>query len=985
MKKQLIFIWLPSNCFYILIILTNFVGNDCVCTKGEAFLKFNNCISDCNETELFQDKNCIPISKNEEDINNMYNKIVSYYNNISINMFDNRIVIGGEGINYIITTNLIENSNSNSYFLNLEENCINSINEVTTNYYIILINIINTDYISNKNGIRIFNNNNEKYLLSGLCEKQTINIGIPIEVTNDEIDLFKKIKSEFNYEIFNIYGPFYTDKCTEFTSEYTTDLTLQKRNDIYGIYTKDVCSNFCIYQKFVENEQKIYCKCKLGEEQIQNNEIEKEMFNYKVIKCINKIGKYIKKNYMLFIMSILCFLFILCFILTCIQLTTAINDYVEDFDTLKKNFLNCYKIEEKRKIEEDLKRKEEIEKEENAEINDEDEEEEDEESDESVETNDNIKENNNNINQNNNNNYANNQNAEINPYMQYQQYQMQIYNQYLDFLREINNNKKKEEELKEKEKRKKNEKKVKFKWLDGDNKFILKVDKSKIKELAQKQKEKEEEFNKNKFQEEKEEENGKDVKFEWLEDNKTLTLKLDKKTIKELAKKQKKKEEKANKKKFKKEIKKKNKSESIKINKKYDQEEVSKKKFKNKENKSNLKQQLKNKNIKKSKNKIKNIDKNKNIEIFKKKKGEKKSNLIFKEDDEYKKNNLESNSEGNEEDENEEDDDTEEESKEEIETYNNEIKNNIQTENEYKEKKKRGIKLNLNDSRENSAQRKIANNNTINNIMDKISIQKQNSNLKKLENDEKLTIKFGSDEFYKMLNIIPEEKRWDFYNITELNFMEYEHSCNYDTRNFLSIYFSIIIEENDLIYSISLCANDFNLSIVKFSYFIIQLILYLTVSAVFFSDDIINNFFNNKNQFKIGYMIKPISFTFLICLLICILLKTLTKIDNNVIDIKYKIETYEESLNAIRLKLILYFLFGSIISAFGWILVSTWSSIFVNSQFKLVKCAVFAFVFHFALQIIYCVIITSLRICSLNSEHKKFKFLYNFSKILTYF
>ena len=389
-----------------------------------------------------------------------------------------------------------------------------------------------------------------------------------------------------------------------------------------------------------------------------------------------------------------------------------------------------------------------------------------------------------------------------------------------------------------------------------------------------------------------------------------------------------------------------------------------------------MKQQLKNKNIKKSKNKIKNI------EIFKKKKGEKKSNLIFKEDDEYKKNNLESNSEGNEEDENEEDDDTEEESKEEIETYNNEIKNSIQTENEYKEKKKRGIKLNLNDSRENSAQRKIANNNTINNIMDKISIQKQNSNLKKLENDEKLTIKFGSDEFYKMLNIIPEEKRWDFYNITELNFMEYEHSCNYDTRNFLSIYFSIIIEENDLIYSISLCANDFNLSVVKFSYFIIQLILYLTVSAVFFSDDIINNFFNNKNQFNIGYMIKPISFTFLICLLICILLKTLTKIDNNVIDIKYKIETYEESLNAIRLKLILYFLFGSIISAFGWILVSTWSSIFVNSQFKLVKCAVFAFVFHFVLQIIYCVIITSLRICSLNSEQRNMDCIYNFSKFL---
>ena len=989
MKKQYTFILISSNCCYLLIFLRNIVFNDCKCTNGEAFLKLNNCTTDCNETELFQDKNCLPISKKEEDINNMYNKIVSYYKDININMIENIIVIEGKGINYIITTNLIENSNSNSYLLNLEGNCVNRINEKTTNYYIILINIINTDYISNTNGIRIFNNNNEKFLLSELCEKQIISIGIPIEVTTDEITLFKKIKNEYDYEIFNMYDPFYTDKCTKFTSEYNTDLILQKRNHIYGTYIKEVCSDFCIYQKFVENEQKIYCQCKLGEVQVEKNEIENERFNFKVIKCINKIVKDINKNYMFFIMSILCLLFIICLIISCIQLTSTINDFVEDFDSLKINFLNCYKLEEKKRIEEELKRKEEIEKEKNEKTINEDEDEEEEESDESDETNDNINNINNNINQQNFNevnnqninSFINNQNCEINPYLQYQLYHMQMYNQYLDYLKNINNkNEKREEELEEKEEGKKNDKKIKFKWLDGDNKFILKLDKNKIIELANKQKERKEKNNKNIYKEELEEgEKGKDVKFKWLEGNNIFTLNLDYNKIKELAKKQKEKEEKSNKNKYKKTIKKKNKVESIRINKKDDQKEVLNKKFIKKEDKSKLK--------------LEKIDKNNNIEIFRKK--GKKSNIIFKEDNKDKNNDLESKSDYKEKKENSEDesdgDDVteEEESKEERkngkEANNNIIKNKNQINNKNKEKKKRILRLNLNGNGEKSSQSKIINNNSVNNFVDKLTIQEQNSNLSKLENNEKLKIKFGSDEFYEMLNLIPEEEREKFYKISELNHMEYKHTCNYDTRNFLSIYFSMVKEENDLIYSFSFCASDYNLPIVKFSFFIVQLILYLTVSAIFFTDDTIDNFFEKKNQFNIGYMLKPILLIFLICLFICILLKTLAKINNNVIDIKYEIQTYEESLNVIRLKLILFFLFSIIISAFGWILISTWSSVFTNSQIQLVKCAGFAFTFHFILQMFYCVIITSLRICSLNSENKKFEFLYIFSEILTYF
>ena len=131
-------------------------------------------------------------------------------------------------------------------------------------------------------------------------------------------------------------------------------------------------------------------------------------------------------------------------------------------------------------------------------------------------------------------------------------------------------------------------------------------------------------------------------------------------------------------------------------------------------------------------------------------------------------------------------------------------------------------------------------------------------------------------------------------------------------------------------------------------------------------------------------MIKPIVFTFLINLVINILLKVLIKSNNNVIDIKYEKQTFEEGLKAIRLKFLFYYVIGFIIMIFGWILISSFSAIFTNSQIKLIKCGGYTLTANFVLQIIYCLIISSLRICSLNSERKLKKCLYVFSKVLTY-
>jgi len=57
---------------------------------------------------------------------------------------------------------------------------------------------------------------------------------------------------------------------------------------------------------------------------------------------------------------------------------------------------------------------------------------------------------------------------------------------------------------------------------------------------------------------------------------------------------------------------------------------------------------------------------------------------------------------------------------------------------------------------------------------------------------------------------------------------------------------------------------------------------------------------------------------------------------------------------------------------------------FTNSQISLIKCAGYTLAANFVFQIIFCFLISSLRTCSLNSDEKKNKCLYDFSDILTY-
>ena len=140
-KKKYIYIWKNLFIFYILILISNLTFNNSSCPNDEPFKNSGTCATSCSDTDIIVSKDCIPISTKEDDINQMFNIIFTYYTTNNISPF-NKVIIEGEEINYIITKYSLENSNSGSSLIDLGNNCINKINEkISADFYIVLIKI----------------------------------------------------------------------------------------------------------------------------------------------------------------------------------------------------------------------------------------------------------------------------------------------------------------------------------------------------------------------------------------------------------------------------------------------------------------------------------------------------------------------------------------------------------------------------------------------------------------------------------------------------------------------------------------------------------------------------------------------------------------------------------------------------------------------------------------------------------------------------
>ena len=217
--------------------------------------------------------------------------------------------------------------------------------------------------------------------------------------------------------------------------------------------------------------------------------------------------------------------------------------------------------------------------------------------------------------------------------------------------------------------------------------------------------------------------------------------------------------------------------------------------------------------------------------------------------------------------------------------------------------------------------------------------------------------------------------------------MEYELAIEIDKRNYFQYYWSLL-KKKQLILFTFIPTNDYNLTTIKISLFLVSFSLYFTINGFFFSDETMHKVYEDKGAFDIIYQIPQILYSTIISSVINIILKTLSLSEKNILEIK-QIKDHKKCVNkskkihiCITIKFIIFFVFSFIIMSFFWYFISCFCAVYINTQKILIKDTLLSFclsmVYPFGLNLLP----GFFRIPSLKAKDKNKKCMYKLSGII---
>jgi len=261
-------------------------------------------------------------------------------------------------------------------------------------------------------------------------------------------------------------------------------------------------------------------------------------------------------------------------------------------------------------------------------------------------------------------------------------------------------------------------------------------------------------------------------------------------------------------------------------------------------------------------------------------------------------------------------------------------------------------------------------------------------NLKKIDkNDyEKRMIDFNLSNN----NILEKEKKKINknykYNDYELNNLDYIKAIEIDKRSYLK--FSLLKRKQLIIFTFY-TSDDYNSKILKISLLLFSFALYYTVNALFFNDSTMHKIYEDEGSFNFIYQIPNILYSAIISTFISTLIKFFSLTENNILPIK----SAQKNINEMKLKIlkflvikfIIFFLFDFIFLLSFWYYLSSFCSVYKNTQTHLITDTLVSFglsmIYPFGINLFPGIF----RIPSLNSSKKNKKCMYIFSKILQIF
>ena len=226
----------------------------------------------------------------------------------------------------------------------------------------------------------------------------------------------------------------------------------------------------------------------------------------------------------------------------------------------------------------------------------------------------------------------------------------------------------------------------------------------------------------------------------------------------------------------------------------------------------------------------------------------------------------------------------------------------------------------------------------------------------------------------------------------ELNNLDYENAIKLDKRTFLQYYISLIRRKQIILFAF-IPNNDFNLTTIKLSLFLISFTSYFAINGFFFNDETMHQIYKASSKYNIIDQISIIIYSSLITSTLNVILRELSLSEKSFISIK-KENNYKKFIiqakdvrNYLIIKCIIFYIIGLVLLIFYWFFISCFCAVYVNTQIILLKDTLISFslsmTYPFGINLFPGMLrIPSLRINIKNIKKNNKKCLYNVSKFI---
>ena len=225
-------------------------------------------------------------------------------------------------------------------------------------------------------------------------------------------------------------------------------------------------------------------------------------------------------------------------------------------------------------------------------------------------------------------------------------------------------------------------------------------------------------------------------------------------------------------------------------------------------------------------------------------------------------------------------------------------------------------------------------------------------------------------------------------NDYEINSLDYKDAIELDKRTYLQYYWSLIKTKHLLIFTFYFdkTKTDYNSYIIKIELFLFAFALYLTVNALFFTDDTIHDIYEDDGIFNFIYNIPQVIYSTVISAVISIIVKALSLTQSQILELKKSKTRIEldfktiKILKCLKLKFILFYVISLILLSFFWFYISCFCAVYRKTQNHLIKDTLLSFALSMVYPFLLNLLPIILRIPAIRAKNKET--MYKISKIV---